>query len=329
MMNQDQLLQLIDSSLTFDTGSLLRDIGLFAMVSPDPRAVQNRFKVQGLTHCKDIHAATGIKMNPQHEFIIAELQDTERTGSTPLFIVLERTASLVQAYPGLSSIPLSLKAPLLPSASIGLLSESQPSRAPLCPYQAVASDEIELTPPTRHPSPSHELPPIDSASLATARALYTSTQSTSSVYLADDRFVGSKNLGAYADSTLNIKQIRPQSLSLFELAVLADTIHNYDPHYSTFKHQCFWFATAVCDVVVREWNCITVTGNAPSVSRDQVQDHYLPDVQGRWRGIKINKAEDTVSSAIASNFRKYLEEKENEVSFIFYPRCHLLKSRCR
>ena len=177
-LNQDPLLQLIDSSLTFDTGSLLREIALFAMVSPDPRAVQDQFIVQSLTHCKGIQALTG--MNPQHEFIIAELEDTKRTGSTPLFIVLERTASLVQPHPGLSSIALSLKAPLLASASTPSLSESLPSSVPLSPYQAVASDEIELTPSTPRPSPSHQLPPNDSASLATARALYASTQSTSS-----------------------------------------------------------------------------------------------------------------------------------------------------
>jgi hypothetical protein len=44
-MSEDQLLELIDSSLTIDTGSLVRDLGLFAMVPLDPQAVLNRFMV--------------------------------------------------------------------------------------------------------------------------------------------------------------------------------------------------------------------------------------------------------------------------------------------
>lgn len=326
-MNQDPLLQLIDSPLTFDTGSLLRDIALFAMVSPDPRAVQNQFIVQSLTHCKGIQAPTG--MNP-HEFIMVELQDTKQRGSKSLFIALERTASLVQPSPAHSRVALTLRAPLLASASTSSLSKSLPSSDSLSPYQAAASDEFELTAPSPPASPSYPLPPIDSASLATARALYALTQSTSSVYLADDHFVGTKDLGAYADSTHGIKQIRPRSLSLFELAVLADAIHNYHPLYTTFKHPCFWFATTLCNVVLREYNCTTATtANTPSVSRDEVCNSCLPDFEGRWRGTTTNKAKDTVSSALASNFRKYLQKKENEVSFILYSECHLLKSRRR
>ena len=309
-MNRDPLLQLIDSSSTFDTGSLLRDIVLFAMVSPDPRAVQNRFMVQGLTHCKDIQAPTDTGMNPQHEFVVIELEDTKRTSPKRLFIVLERTASLVRPSPAHSSVSLAMKAPLLASASISSLSESLPSSDSLSPYKAVATDEFELTPSMPRGSP-YQLP-SSSASLATTGTLYTSTQSTSRVYIADDHFVGSKISGAYADLTLNITQIRPQSLSLFELAVLADTIHNHDPLYSILKHQCFWFVTTLCNVVTREYDCIMVTGSAPSLSRDEV-----------------NRAEDSVSSAMASSFRKYLQEKENEVHFIFYSECHLLKSRHR
>jgi hypothetical protein len=287
-LNQDPLLQLLDSSLTFDTGSLLHDIGLFAMVSPNSaQEVLDRFMVQGLTHCKDIQvrpwAPTGT--NPQHEFILVELEDTKLTSSKPLFIILERAALSasvpLQPSPAHSSIAVVMSESLLPSDS-------------LSPYKAVATDEFELTPPS-----------------------HASTQSTSSVVLADDRFVGSKNLGAYANSTVN--QVHPQSLSLFELAVLADAIHNHNPHYSTLPHQRFWFATTLCNIVVREYDCITVTGSAPSISRDEVGNRSIPGFkfEGRCMGVMTDRAEDAVSSAIASNFRKYLQEKENEVHFFF------------
>ena len=43
----------------------------------------------------------------------------------------------------------------------------------------------------------------------------------------------------------------------------------------------------------------------------------------------INRADNSISSTIASNFRDCLKEKEHEVSIIFYPEHHLLKSRPR
>jgi hypothetical protein len=330
-MNQDPLLQLLDSSLTFDTGSLLRDIGLFAMVSPNSaQDVLDRFMVQGLTHCKDVQvqpwAPTG--MNPQHEFIVIELEDTKQTSSKPLFVVLERTASssgALQPSPAQSSLALVMAAPLLASASMSSLSESLLPSDSLSPYKAVATDEFELTPPSPQASPSTQLSCLDSASLVATRTLHASTQSTSSVRLAaDDRFVGSKNLGAYANSTLNIKQVRPQSLSLFELVVLADAVHNHDPHYSTLRHQCFWFATTLCDVVLKKYSCHMVTGSAPSLSRDEVCNSYLPDLEGRWMGFLISRVEDTFVTTMASYFQNYLQEKKNEVYFIFYQECHLL-----
>ena len=323
-MSDEQLLELIDSSLTIDTGSLVRDIALFAMVSPDPQAILNRFMVQGLTHCKDIQAPIDTTLNPQHEFVVVELEDTKQTTSKRLFIVLERTASSVRPSPSGS---LALKAPLLASASISSLSGSLHSSDSLSPYKAVATDEFE---PSPQGSPSHQLPFLDSASLASTRTLHTSTQSICCLYLADDHFLGAKHFENYAVSTLNIKQIRPQSLSLFELAVLADTIHNHDPQYSILKHQCFWFATTLCHVVGREYKCTMVTSSAPFVSRVDIRNSYLPEVGGRWRGFMINDVEDdSVLLAISANFRKHLEQKHDNVLLIFCSEYHLLKSRHR
>jgi hypothetical protein len=44
--------------------------------------------------------------------------------------------------------------------------------------------------------------------------------------------------------------------------VLADCVHNFDPHYSKFKHQCFWFSSIICDVVAKEYNCTMVSSNS-------------------------------------------------------------------
>lgn len=333
-MNQDPLLQLIDSISIFDTQTFLREIIRIAVLSPDPRAVQNRFVVKGLTHFKDIQATT-----ISHEFILVELADTQRMSSEPLFIVLERSVSHglssqihFTEHPDsakvLKSIVQTLKevpANLLASASRS--TESLASSNPLSPYQVVTTDEFELTPSM--PSPSYLLPFFDTASLAATSATQTPIQST---YRAEDRFIGSKSLGLHANLALNIRHICPQSLSLFDLAVLADTVHEHDPLYSMLKHQHFWFARIICDVVERVYVCTTIASKTNFVSMDDVfipHNRYLPKLEGRWIGFEISRVEEAISSIMTANFRKYLQEMENEVCFIFNLDCHLLKSRRR
>jgi hypothetical protein len=63
------------------------------MASPDPQAVLNRFMVRGLAHCKGIGAATD--MIPDPHIILIELEDTNQKHSDLIFIVLERTTSIV------------------------------------------------------------------------------------------------------------------------------------------------------------------------------------------------------------------------------------------
>lgn len=334
-MKRDPLLQLIDSISTFDTQTFLCNMTQLAMRSPNPRAVQNRFMVKCLMHCKDIQAST-----ISHEFILVELADTQRTSSEPLFIALERMLSPSHGRPSqtnfmehpdsatvLKSVEQTLKE--VPANLLASKSKSTESD-PLSPYQAVTTDEFELTPSS--PSPSYQLPFFDTVSLAATSATHTSTQSTSKFYRADDRFIGSKNLGLHKNLALNIRHICPQFLSLFDLAVLADAVHNHDPLYSIFKHQCFWFARIICDVVAREYTCTTITSKANFVAIDDVfipRNSYLPNLEGRWIGFKISRVEEAISSVMSANFRKYLQEMENEVRFIFNLDFRLQKSRHR
>jgi hypothetical protein len=111
-------------------------------------------------------------------------------------------------------------------------------------------------------------------------------------------------------------------LTLFELAVLADAVHDHDPLYSTLNSQCYWFARVICAVVEREYACSVVRGKQEPLSTDDISipiNNYLPDLGGRFTGILINRVEEAVVTAIASNFRKYLQEKQEEVCFHCLP----------
>jgi len=336
IMERDSFLQLIDSISSFDTETFLRGIVHTALLSPDPLAVRNRFMVKGLTHCKDLQDS----FIPQHEFVIIELQDSdtlaraERSESHPIFIVLERTASSSrQSLPVDSSTLLAGLARTLSeiatnlTASSSLLSNSLNPSA-LSPYQAVATEEFELTEssqsshlpspaPLSHQARTRRLRIPDLLSLAVSRASHTSSRS-SEVFRADDRFIGAQNFELYAQSNHNMRQLRPSQLSLFDLAVLANCVHNSDPNYSKFNHQCFWFSSIICDVVAKEYDCSTVSSDANSTDDISVpRNNYLPDFEGRWMTFLISNVEKRELEDMASKFRKYRQEKEDEVRFLF------------
>jgi hypothetical protein len=254
-MKQDPFLQLIDTSSSFPTAIFLQNIGLVAMASPDPQAVLNRFMVRGLAHCKAIEAATDMISDPH--IILIELEDTNQKHSDPIFIVLERATSIVRSQP--------------------LLPNSFPSS------DRLSKDKFELNPSSPPAISSYQLPLFAPA-----------TQSTPNVYYrADDHFIGSKNIGAYKNSALNLREIRPNSLTVFDLAIIADAICSHYPYHSRsiLKHQSFWFASTICDVV-REYDYAKVNSEAHSVSKD-VCDLFPLDM--------------------AFKSQKYREEKENEV----------------
>jgi hypothetical protein len=321
IMQQDTLLRLIDSSDKFQTSSFLRDIAHLAITSSGGHeTVLNRFMVQSVTLCKDPPPSI-----PQHEFMLIELMDTQRTGMPPLLMMLERTASGLSPPPSyftshpnsptiLDSIVQTLKDmhALLPSS---INSSTHPT---LSGYEN-ASEESDSRTSTLPLSPSlYQLPFLDAASLTSAKAIHFVSPSISPVYRAEDCFVGGKNIGFYLQSAHNIRQIRPSSFSLFDLVVLADAVHNHDPLYSLLSSHCYWYANIICDVIVKKYLCTTTANERLALSADHIHlpaNNYLPDLAGTWMGILVSRVGEAVSSVVASNFEKYLQEKTDEVRF--------------
>src|SRR5271170_7416030 len=290
-----QLIELVNSESTFETDAFLR----IAMITDDPFNFLNRFSVQQVTHCKEF------PIGLQHELLIVKVVDASAPGS-PLNLLLERTASADRLSPTPSRFTNHSDSGTVLKSIVQTLKETPPST-----YQMI--DESEPL------TPSPQLPMFDAATLKAAKLFSGSMSSPSMVYKADDRFLGSKNFkDDYAINSRNIRQIHPTSLSIFELAVLADTVHNHDPLYSIFKSQCYWFARTICDVVAKEYRCDVVSGTQAPLTVDDVlvpRNDYLPDMSGRCSGILISGVEETVSSIIASNFKQHLRKKLDEVCF--------------
>jgi hypothetical protein len=334
------ILSIFDSDLTHETHTFLRQIILYSMVARDPTTVLNRFSVIQIKHCKKSSAG------PQHELLLLTVIDTETPKSEPILILLERNASARAPssyflnHPNsatvLKNIMKTLKTKLnSASSSIGSPSSlrvSDPSCSqPPIPLSTFQYHRIDDSGSESHPSESPHLSLIDAATLKASKAFQSSASSSSQVFKADDRFqvLGSESKKDYLHC-IHITKIVPKSLSLFEMAVLADAVHNHDPLYSPLKSQCYWFASMVCNVITQVYSCNEVTHHNEDLIDDICvpPNDYKPDWAGRWMGILVSDIEGTVSSVIAENFKVHLQAKQKEVRFIPQPQ-YLLKPRYR
>jgi hypothetical protein len=339
-MASDPVLQLVDHSLSYDTNTYLDKLISLAIVSPDYKAVLNRFVVISMTLTKTLSS-------PQHEFLVLMLMDTDNSGSVPYLMFLERTKSKKRLNPissfldhpdnaaVLASIIETLKG--LPSSLLSSVPSTSDSEDESSPDADSSDSPSNISPSdpllgsTSSPSPSNQSllrNLIDSGTLVSVSAIHTSIESTGKLQLAyaRDQFTGGKDVNA-SGSVLGqvVWQIQPQSLSLFQVVVLADVVHNYAPLYSLFRRQCYWFAFIICAVTLK--TCICSSIGSPDLHMEDIcipPNSYLPNLAGRWMGILVRGVEEAVLEIMIEKYRARCDEKLNEVSCIFYSEKQLI-----
>lgn len=331
-MASDPVLQLVDHSLAYDTNVYLDKLISLAIVSPDYKAVLNRFLVISMTLTKSLSS-------PQHEFLVLMLMDTANSGSAPYLMFLERTKSKrpnpissFLDHPDNAAVLASIIDTLkdLPSSvlsSVPSTSDSEDESSADADSSDSPSDPLLRS----SPSPSSQSllrNLIDSGTLVSVSAIHTSIESTGKIKLAaaKDQFTGGKDLDA-SGSVLGqvVWQIQPQSLTLFNVVVLADVVHNYAPLYSLFRRQCYWFVFIICAVILKTCTCSTI--GSPNHTEEEMRippNSYLPDLAGRWMGILVRGVEEAVLKIIVEKYNARCDEKLAEVRCIFYSEQQLI-----
>ena len=340
-MVSDPALQLVDHSLTYDTNTYLDKLISLAVVSPDYKALLDRFVVMSMTLTKTL-------TSPQHEFLVMMLMDTDNSGSAPYLMFLERTKSkkrpnLIGSFlnhPDNAAVIASIIDTLkeLPSSllsSVPSTSDSEDESS----FDADSSDSPRNISPsdpllrsTSSPSPSNSSllrNLIDSGTLASAKAIHILTESTGKFKLAyaQDQFTGGKNVDD-SGSVLGqiIWQIQPQSLTLFQVVILANVVHNYALLYSLFRRQCYWFAFIICAVILKTCTCSSI-GSPDLHTEDDIcipPNSYLPNLAGRWMGILVRGVEEAVLKIMIEKYNARCDEKLDEVRCIFYSEQQLI-----
>ena len=117
----------------------------------------------------------------------------------------------------------------------------------------------------------------------------------------------------------NARQIKPNNLKLFELIVLAEVIHNFDPLYTFFDRNCYWYCNMLADAVIQIFGLDTSI-NPEDVAR---QEKYLPinpyqtEISGRWKGWKVSHTKPEDLTTVILDFKTFYRDKLAEVKYFF------------
>jgi hypothetical protein len=242
-----------------------------------------RFKVKTITGNKSLDTTA------QHELMSVAVLDS--VTQIDYIFYLERTSSSSSATTvrqvGASKADLDVVEPLLTSGSS--LNNVYPPLLPL-PFSQTL---------TRQPS-YISIP--DLLSVGSVRGINSLT-SSSKFSVAEDLFLGSARFTEQREVGLVCREIAPVNLSLFELGILADVIHNEAPTYDLLKNQCYWFLLTVFEVVLR------VYVNSLDSQEGVPPDQYLPKLSGTFAGCLIIAPIEDDLKRVENTFRERRKEE--------------------
>jgi hypothetical protein len=245
----------------------------------------NRFLVRSVTIDKHVDIAS------QHEYLAVVARDAK--GQSDLLLFIERV-------PGNSSTNDVRARQLGTSPSTERLISS-----PSVEHPTPSNDSLlePLAPVVLRKKPSRTI--LEKASLTVIQGMHSTSASLMEVTEAEDRILGSSYVkrASYGSGRV-VSEINIGYFSLFDLALLADVVHNVSPKYSLFKTHCYWFTKIMCDAVEQLSN---------NVDPDNCFGSHLPALSGTWNGVLVNDVENNALEDVLNEFRKRRRHEMEEV----------------
>jgi len=297
----DSFASLLIPDLCTNTDAFLTVYRAGITLSSEPIAALTRFSVYTLTANKS-------KMLSEHEVISVSVKDEETNQSYNFFIERNSSKSEVRAS---THSPLFLDSSSLSTTSTSapqVVKARQSSEFPLLPLNPSSESVSSLLPPPRTLRSRSQYSLREKFTLASTEFIQSSTTSLDGV--AEDRILGRgmlSNKAILRDVGQVVRQSLPIMLSLFELGILVDVVHNEDPDYSLLKSQCYWFLYLIFEVII-----LLYGDNLNTAASNRVTPvEYLPNLAGRWKNQLIIAPKDEILRKVAT---KFLERREEEFS---------------
>jgi len=299
----DFFLQLINAAndLTMNTHIFFLQFLMYILHSPeDPNDSIRRFSIKTITLNKDDSPS-------MHEYLSLEILDSSDL-KTYLFFLERMPSSLLDPLSYFTDHADSYR---IRDAIVDGLADMPNDSTEDMPNDS--TEDIPLLPR----SISSELPPpspvaprsftqmIDSATLASAHSINSSSSILTRRFRATDQFlIGHGSKESHGRGRI-IRQLEPQGLSLFDLIILAKVVHDEDPIYSLLHRQCYWFSNVIFQVIKRNFPCKVIESEGSDEIYWSVRippNQYLPDEAGRWRGLRISKITETITQIMTEKF---------------------------
>ena len=258
--------------------------------SSDPVAALTRFYIEIITRNKSSTFS-------EHELISVTVKDEEKRESYNFYIIrnASRSETLVSRFPPSTPSLVSIFSSAVDSVkgrTQAVQTFAQPSELefPLLALNT-SSDSTSLVLPT--PS-QYSLG--ENLTLASTQVINSSATSFDRV--AEDRILGRR------------LEVKPLKLSLYELGILVDVVHNEAPNYCLLQNQCYWFMGMIFNVI-----SLLYSQELRKDPETMTPAHYLPNLCGRWKNLLIVAPKDEALRRVAIKFSERREELFSKVYF--------------
>lgn len=105
-----------------------------------------------------------------------------------------------------------------------------------------------------------------------------------------------------------IHRIKPKSLKLFQLVLLAHIVHELYPRYLLLRRQCFFFASVIVYTIEERF------GTIDDADLEGATDISDINKSGRWNGFKVNVIDEGVIKKLIARFNHDFPQKVRKVS---------------
>jgi hypothetical protein len=245
-----------------------------------------------------------------HEFIIVETWDTK--DETKRLFVLDRQFKVDEGPPNRPEENNRKKNTDTMTHKLLEGLKLSPSR-PVSPLSAMEEGTLI----SRTVSyPDHQLSVGDGLSLSAARMARTLSNSKDkggTKMHGYDRLMGENSLlnTGYAFGQ-NGRQITPIDLTLFNLIILAQVVHDYAPEYTFLDRNCYWFCSMIFDACIELFKI----ENLNDESNVKFGPHDTT-VSGRLMGVKVSHTDIGELSDVVREYRNAHSEAYAQVKLIF------------
>jgi hypothetical protein len=291
------------SSLLFEpTGEIPTQyfLSLFtswASLDPNPDKILSDFEVKCIMH---------IKRNDSSEFLVIETMN--QLGDATKLFILERTAWNHQDA-----------APSTEQADCPKLQEKMENFANTVvsnPGASLLTSIEEGSQSSTSPSLSKvftSISDVDNMTLLSAQtADFMSDESPRKP--AIDRFLGEDHVYMSWWQGENVRYFKPNRLTLFEIALLANVVHKLHPEYSCLQDHSYHYVDLVYSAIEKHFGvCCSEDASDQDGILVKVDGSRLSNKYGRWRGVMVNRTKEEDVDLVISTYKDAYTEAVHTV----------------